>query len=127
MEKSDENIQVMEDKVKENRKSAEILYENKYYNASVSRYYYSIYQMILAYNIENDIEKFTGKDSHTNTIKAFVKSIDASKSSKGLLNKDIKQIKKARKIADYEGENVTKEDIDDCIEKFHTIQNMLEK
>lgn len=121
-------LQVLKEKYRENKESATILKEKELYNASTSRYYYSIFQKIIVYNLNKGGKIFTGKDAHKKTIEYFLKSYCEVE---GIINKleekyikdKIKNIKKYRITADYN--NYEKINFE-SIEKVEILYNSLD-
>lgn len=109
-----------ENKYKESKKSADLLYEKGYYDSAVNRYYYCIYQMLLEYNKRNDIviekEKLNGKDSHKITIKLFCQELREERNfnykSKRELENILFYMKRIRAKSDYEEEEAKKDEVD---------------
>lgn len=101
-------------KYEENKKLAISLKEQNHYNASVNRYYYSIYQKILVY-IGNYLNQNKGKNSHIDTIRDFMQKYNSenklSDEEYNKLKDNIKSVKRLRVLADYENKNICELDI----------------
>ncbi len=123
----------LQDKYKRNEKWAEILYHKEEYSISVSRYYYSVYQRILKYNKNKEI-KFDEEDlkekGHLKTIKAFSKNfifpVDMNKKERKNFRETILELKELREKADYGDEHISKQEMEDFLEKFRDIVHIID-
>ncbi len=103
---------MLKKKAEENQTIAKYCEKCNCYNVAISRYYYSIYQYILNYSIENNVKACNtqSKSCHKDTLDAFIdylvnNKIMASKGRKkfieiqqiGLLHK----LRDTRNTADY--------------------------
>lgn len=101
----------VKEKAEENKRAADILYEEKLTNASISRYYYSAYQYLLDLNNKklgytvNKSSSSSHEDlfEHTNKYLSNCQSNNFRSYSKAqAIISLIRNIKKQRVVADYE-------------------------
>ncbi len=123
-----------ENKYKESKKSADFLYEKKFYNAAVNRYYYCIYQMIMEYNRlnklnYNDSEK---EGTHEKTIDTFLnnyfdENYEQSEFNKYDMEARIYSLKDQRKAADYTTSNIIQAKCNEINNNFNKLYGDIHK
>ncbi|OOP74154.1 HEPN domain-containing protein [Clostridium beijerinckii] len=116
-------------KSEQNYKIAEIAREKEYYDVAVSRYYYSLFQLVdyILYSKKDDFDPSHSENSHVVTITEFNKFV-CRKLKKKLQDEEITDLlvladmKRWRKQADYNKDRlITKEEFDnDFIIKFNS-------
>ena len=89
-------------KSQENKRAADLLEQEKLYNAATSRIYYSSYQLVLHILSKNNKTAITsGGGSHKQTITMLVSDILTTPSERSKVQKLIK-VRKDRNKCDYE-------------------------
>lgn len=122
----------LEIKSKENRKAAEICENSNLISSSISRYYYSILQLIIflleKYNKYEQPKK--GEDSHEILMQSMAKLLlDKNIGNIFAFKGDFQIIKKYRKTADYLNEILIKSDVENvkkCCDKMLVYLNKLQ-
>lgn len=121
------------DKSLENEKVAKELEEKNYYDGAINRYYYSIFQLILHIldkkGIEinkSDINNASSHDKAIEGIQTYLKGKSASNWRKcGKIKSAFRDIKKHRKLADYEEERASENHIKNVKSKYNELKNLL--
>ena len=103
------NMEILLNKSVDNYEAAKLLVSNKFYNTSIHCAYYSCYQMMkhILLNVlmcPNELPNNNENDSHNKLINFFEKEIS---SKHRFFAKNIRELKKLRRIADYEEEEIT--------------------
>ncbi|UXU54238.1 hypothetical protein MUA11_07910 [Staphylococcus agnetis] len=121
----------MREKAEENKRAADILYDEKLTNASISRYYYSAYQYLLDLNNtklgytfnKNSVSSHEDLFNHTEDfLNNFESGNYKSYARAKILISLIKNIKKQRIIADYKEDD---SDIDYTRDKYKKFKQSL--
>ena len=122
----------MKEKYEENKEVAYKLKELEYYNASMNRFYYSIYQKIMVYILNYNMNINTHNDPHKNNLNLFLCIF--IKNNSNMSNKqisDIKnylfQLKRLRVRADYlKDERISENDIKDAELKYKVLDKIID-
>lgn len=107
------SMSVLEKKSEENYICAELAVEHGKYNAAVSRYYYSCYQILFNYVVMNNLiteAEIKDRDNpinHEKVINTFIDDFKKPEKAEiyqqcGYALNQIKDLKRHRKIADYD-------------------------
>ncbi|WP_317366382.1 hypothetical protein [uncultured Tyzzerella sp.] len=110
-------MQKINDKYLENKNAAYELKLKERYNASVSRFYYSIYQKMMVYILRNNKKTFSNDDPHVKNRELFLNIFiqnNPNKTKKEIndIRNQINDLKKLRIKADYLDEGISKNDAD---------------
>ncbi|WP_195972636.1 hypothetical protein [Clostridium thermobutyricum] len=117
------------DKCIKTKKMAKICYENEIYDSCVNRYYYSFYQELMhklqEKSIEVDKEDYNS-GSHLKTFNCFKKYLKDAKRVKMRkiiqINGKYIKFKKLREKADYSEDMINKEEADEAISAYNSLQ-----
>lgn len=117
----------------ENEKVAQSLYEQKYYDSSINRYYYSVFQLILykldQKSIKLEEDSINNKSSHEKAINSITEYLKM-KNKNNIKNcfkikSNFKNIKKFRKKSDYEEEKANEEEAKHVKNTYNELKNLL--
>ncbi len=116
-------------KVKQTEYVANLLYEKEFYDSSINRYYYCIYQRILKYLEKNPVEGiYLGQGSHNSTAIAFAKNIyRENKISELKFTRDFQNLKEHRKMADYDLDKLNKNHAQQARVYFKSLMDALDE
>lgn len=121
------------EKCNENENAAILLFENKYYNASINRFYYSSFQHIVHILNNNGIELNDDEKNSEGSHDKAIRKLDEYLRKKGTryltkahkIKSKYKDIKKFRKNADYEEIMCDEQSANDVKSIHNEIKNLL--
>jgi uncharacterized protein (UPF0332 family) len=134
-------VDILLEKASQNYEIAQIALEKEYFDVAVSRYYYSLFEKTLWLLHKNDTNyspyKNNGKGSHENTLHDLARCLARKHYNKldykecanlSHLNNLTEDVKKYRRIADYDQRNITNDEFDKEFKiKYYSIAMIVDK